>query len=90
MPPYCLTRPCCLALVLSGCAPCPETPEVPDAWGSGLLLAALTGDGETNSGERAVTTTDKMWVQFGISIACTSGTPVQADITVILSIRQAT
>ena len=66
------------------------SPEVPDAWGSGLLLAALTGDGETNSGERAVTTTDKMWVQFGISIACTSGTPVQADITVILSIRQAT
>lgn len=67
------------------------SPEQPNAWSSGILSAALVANDETNSGECAVTLTGKMWVQIGAATALTSGTTLgQADVTVLLGIRQAT
>ncbi len=66
------------------------SPEEPDAWSAGILTAALSADGETNSGERTVTLTSKMWVQPGLVYKLSSGTTVgQADVTVLLGVRQA-
>lgn len=65
--------------------------ESPDAWSAGILSAALTANGEANSGERTVSLTGKMWVQPGLLYKLTSGsTAGQMDISVLLGVRQAT
>lgn len=65
--------------------------ENPDAWSAGILNAALSANGETNSLERSVTLTGKMWVQAGLVYKLTSGSTVgQMDINVLLGVRQAT
>jgi hypothetical protein len=65
------------------------SPESPDAWDSTGLGSLLTANGETNSGELAVTTSGKALIQLGFFYQTTSGVG-QADITVLLGIRQAT
>lgn len=64
--------------------------ETPDAWSSGVLAAAIAANGETNSTERAISPGSKMLIQFGLSSVITSGNPGQADLMVLLGIRQAT
>lgn len=64
--------------------------ETPDAWSSGVLAAAIAANGETNSTERAIAPGSKMLIQFGLSSVITSGNPGQADLMVLLGIRQAT
>jgi len=64
--------------------------ETPDAWSSGVLAAAIAANGETNSTERAIAPGSKMLIQFGLSSIITSGNPGQADLMVLLGIRQAT
>jgi len=82
-----ITGLCAVDLVYRTAA---KSTEDPDAWSAGILTAALTANGETNSGERTVSLTGKMWVQPGLMYKLTSGTtPGQVDISVLLGVRQA-
>ncbi len=67
------------------------SPESADAWSAGQLAALINANGETCSLERSLSLGNKMWVQFGVVSSLSSGTtPGQADISVLVGIRQAT
>ena len=64
------------------------SPESPGLWDSTGIGSAITADGESNTGELAVTTTGKMWIQLGLRYELTSGSALgQADVSVLPGIR---
>ena len=69
------------------------SPESPDAWDATGLITALAANGETTSSAEitVAAAAGKAWIQFGLWHNQSTGTNVgQADVTVVLGIRQAT
>ena len=69
------------------------SPEAPDAWDPTGLITALAANGETTSTAEitVAAAAGKAWLQFGLWHNQSTGTNVgQADVTVLLGIRQAT
>lgn len=64
------------------------SPEDPDAWNTTGLGSLLDSNGESSSTELSPTTTAKALIQLGFYCQSTSGIG-QADVSVLLGIRQA-
>lgn len=65
------------------------SPESPDAWNTTGLGSAINANGESNTGELTPTTTGKAWIQAGFYCQTSSGVG-QADVSVVLGVREAT